>query len=59
MKDEKPFDTVRFQREARARISRELDGKTVEEEMRWLDEQRAKLGLPAATFPRGGTHERA
>ena len=58
MKDEKPFDSVRFQREARARISRELEGKTAEEEMRWLDEQRAQLRLPAAP-PRGGNHESA
>jgi len=57
MKDEKPFDSVRFQREARARISRELEGKTAEEEMRWLDEHRAQLRLPAA--PRGGNHESA
>lgn len=46
MKDEKPFDCVKFQREARARIDRELAGMTREEEVRWFEEQRTRLGIP-------------
>jgi hypothetical protein len=49
MPDEKPFDWVRFTREARARVSRELSGKTPEERVRWINEEGAKLWneLPA------------
>ncbi len=43
MPDEKPFDCVRFMREARARVSRELAGKTPEERVRWINEEGAKF----------------
>ena len=47
MPDEKPFDCVRFMREARARVSRELAGKTPEERIRWINEEGAKKNHPA------------
>ena len=43
MADEKSFDCVRFMREARARVSRELSGKTPEERARWINEEGAKF----------------
>jgi hypothetical protein len=46
MADEKPFDCVRFQRQARARINRELAGKTPEEQVRWIREQAARYAPP-------------
>ena len=47
MADEKPFDCVRFQRQVRARINRELAGKTPEEQVRWIREQAARYAPPA------------
>lgn len=46
MADEKPFDCVRFQRQVRARISRELAGRTSEERVRWIREQAARYAPP-------------
>jgi hypothetical protein len=46
MADEKPFDCVQFQRQARARISRELAKKTPEERVRWIREQAARYATP-------------
>lgn len=48
--EERPFDCVRFMRQARDRISREIAGRTAEEELRWYAEQRAKL-VRAAPLP--------
>jgi hypothetical protein len=54
MVDEKPFDCVEFQRQARARISRELAGKTPEERIRWIREQAARYGAPQKDDARTG-----
>lgn len=47
MAEDKPFDCVKFQRQARARINRELAGKTPEEQVRWIREQAARYAPPA------------
>jgi hypothetical protein len=56
MSNEKQFDCVRFMRQARDRISREIAGMTPDEELRWFAEQRAKLDreapLPSRDEPR-------
>jgi hypothetical protein len=43
MSTEKSFDCVRFMREARARVSRELSGMAPEERVRWINEEGAKF----------------
>ncbi|HEU0079014.1 MAG TPA: hypothetical protein VFQ76_15280 [Longimicrobiaceae bacterium] len=39
MKDEKPFDAVQTMRQIREELSRELDGKTFEQQKRYIRER--------------------
>jgi hypothetical protein len=53
MKDEKPFDAVQTMRQIREELSRELDGKTFEQQKRYIRERvRVPYG-PEAQEPSG------
>ncbi|HEX8359413.1 MAG TPA: hypothetical protein VF613_04875 [Longimicrobium sp.] len=47
MQNKKTFDAVRLMRELRARVTRELDGLTFEEQHRWIQEQIAQPKTPS------------
>ena len=59
MADEKPFDCVRMVREIRAEIARELAGKTLEERVRWMEEEAAKRNWLSAPPPADDTRKTA
>ena len=53
----KDFDAVDMMRTIRARLSQQIEGKTLEEEVRWLESQ--DLGDPLLQRLRGRAGQRA
>lgn len=57
MADEKPVDAVRLMREHRDRVTRELDGLTLEEQRRHIHEQIAAAPAVRPGWEGGNTRE--
>lgn len=58
MPEDKPFDTIRFTRETRARVGRQLAEMPPEEQARWINDHAARGDALPPGDPRTGSPER-